>query len=291
MAHTYILAYWVLPETFYKERYFLAVLAIFILLLVFSAIELFVSNELVFKPFAPQKVFAPGFLNFKNIVISGIGNHYIILSFLAIKVGRSWYKAKNRKDELLRLNVETELEIYRYQLQPQLVYTLMDELEKISKTEGNKAPEMIIKVSAFLNHYLYESKEELIPLQLEVQLLQEFMEIHKLAKQEKLASTIIVNGNLKSYVVPPLLLLPFINNSFKIMYECNETFESNVIIKAEKKYLLFSFSFWSEKEFRIKDNTNTEITRKRLNYKFPGKYRLIENIDENFREISIEIFN
>jgi sensor histidine kinase YesM len=290
IAHTYIIAYWVLPQTFFKERYFLSVLALIVLLIVFSVIELIVSNELVFKLFAHEKVFEPGYLNIKNIVISGIGNHYIIFAFLAIKVGRSWYQAKNRKDKLLQLNVETELEIYRYQLQPQLIYTLMDELEKIAKSEGEKAPEMIIKISAFLNRFLYESKEELIPLQLEVQLLQEFLEIHKVAKSKQLTSNLISNGNLKSYVVPPMLLLPFINNSFKIMYECNETFESNVIIKAEKKYLLFSFTFWSEKEYRIQSNQNSEITSKRLNNKFPGKYRLIENIDENFREISIEIF-
>ena len=190
----------------------------------------------------------------------------------------------------MRLNVETELEIYRYQLQPELVYTLMDELDKISKSENKKAPEMIIKISTFLNHYLYESKEELIPLPLEIKLLQEFLEIHKLAQKDNLTSNLVVNGSIKSFVVPPLLLLPFINNTFKIMYGCNETFESNVIIKAEKKYLLFSFTFWSQKEFRIQKNQNSEITRKRLNNRYPGKFRLIENIDENFREISIEIF-
>jgi two-component system LytT family sensor kinase len=91
-------------------------------------------------------------------------------------------------------------------------------------------------------------------------------------------------------VVPPLLLIPFINSAIKLVYECNNSFESTVIIKAEKKYLLFTFTFWSENEFRLSDQENIEITKKRLNYSYPGKYRLIENIDENFREVSLEIF-
>jgi two-component system, LytTR family, sensor kinase len=291
VVHTYLIAYWLVPEAFFKRRYGLFILGIAVFLVVFSVIELVVSNKLVFKIFDPSKVFLPGYLNLKNIVISGIGNHYIILVFLAIKAGRTWYSAKSIKDELVRSNQETELEIYRYQLQPRLVLSLMEELEQITETEAEKSPEMIIKISNFLNRFLYEGSEDLIPLTLEVQLVEDFLEIHKHAVGERFASNFIVNGKLGTYVVPPLLLLPLLNDAIKIVYECNDSFESTVIIKGEKKYLLFSFSFWSEKEFRITANENIEITRKRLNYSFPGRFRLIENVDDNFREFSIEIFS
>ncbi|HKI87757.1 MAG TPA: histidine kinase, partial [Draconibacterium sp.] len=291
VVHTYIIAYWLVPQAFFKRRYGLFVLGIVVFLLFFSVVELVVSNKLVFKIFDPSKVFHPGYLNPKNIVISGIGNHYIILVFLAIKAGRSWYSAKSMKDELLRSNLETELEIYRYQLQPRLVLSLMQELDQITETQSEKSPEMIIKISNFLNRFLYEGSEDLIPLTLEVKLIEEFLEIHKQALGVRFASNFIVTGKLGTYVVPPLLLLPILNNAIKLAYRCNDSFESTVIIKGEKKYLLYSFSFWSEKEFRIADNENIEITRKRLNYSFPGKYRLIENMDDNFREFSIEIFS
>lgn len=290
MAHTYLIAYWLLPRTFFSGKYLLFILGILILLIVFSVIELVVSNELVFRIFDPSKVFAPGYLNFTNIVISGVGNHYIILVFLAIKAGRSWYKAESRKEELIRSKTETELEIYRYQLQPQMILTIVEELEQLTNEDPDKVPGTIIKVSDFLNRFLYEGKEDLIPLELEVKLIEEFLAIHKEALGKRLKSNLVVNGNLRSFVVPPLLLLPFINNAIKMVYGCNNSFESTVIIKAERKYLLFSFSFWSEKEFSLADNENNEITKKRLNYSFPGKHRLIENIDSNFREISLEIF-
>jgi two-component system LytT family sensor kinase len=81
VVHTYILAYWLLPETFFKGKLLLALAGSFGLLIIFSVIELIVSNELVFKVFDPSKTFAPGYLNAANIIISGIGNHYIILVF------------------------------------------------------------------------------------------------------------------------------------------------------------------------------------------------------------------
>lgn len=290
VSHTYLIAYWILPETFFKGKYFLFVFAVVVLLVVFSIIELVVSNNLVFKVFDKSLAFQQGYFNFKNIIISGVGNHYIILVYFAIKAGISWYHAENRKEELKRTNIETELEIYRYQFLPRMVLTLMDELETISNKSSDKAPDMIIKISSFLNGFLFEGKEELIPLEMEVKLLDQFLAIHKEALGERITSNFISSGNLKSYVVPPLLLLPFINSAIKLVYECNNSFESTVLIKAEKKYLLFSFSFWSENEFSLTDNENNIITQKRLKYTFPGKYRLVENIDNNFREISLEIF-
>ena len=290
IAHTYLIAYWLLPKLFAKGRYLLFIAGVLLLLILFSVIELIVSNELVFKVFGNNNVFAPGYLNLKNIIISGIGNHFIILLFFAIKAGQSWYSIQNKRDELLQTKTETDLEIYHYQLQPKLVLTLVEELEIISEKSPEKAPEMIVKISNFLNHFLFEGKEELLPLPLEVKLIGEFLAIHEHALEGKLTSNFMVNGLLQAFVVPPLLLVPYINSAIKLVYECNNSFESTVIIKAEKKYLLFSFTFWSENEFRLLDNENIEMTKKRLKYNYPGKHRLIENIDDNFREISLEIF-
>lgn len=291
VSHTYLIAYWLVPRFFFKGKYILFLLIGFVLLVAFSVIELLVSNSLVFRVFSPEKAFTPGYLNFKNILISGLGNHYIIFVFLAIKVGRSWYLSEIRKEELLMSKTETELEIYQYQLQPKLVYSLISEVEKIVSDEPKKAPDLIIKLSGFLNRFLFEGKEGMIPLQLEVKLIEEFMDIHRFALSERLKVNFVVNGNLNPFVVPPLLLLPFLNDSLKIVYECNNFFETTVLIKAERKYLLFSFTMWSEESFRLSDNDNMEITKQRLNYRFRGKHRLIENIDDNFREISLEIYS
>ena len=291
IVHTYILAYWLLPETFFKGKLWLALAGSFVFLIVFSVIELIVSNELVFKIFDESKTFEPGYLNPSNIIISGIGNHYIILVFLAIKVGQSWYSSRNQTVGLMQIKMETELEIYKYQLQPKLILSLVEELDLITEKEPEKLPQMIINTSNFLNHFLFDVKDELIPLSMEVKLIGDFLDIHKHAIGSRLNCSFIVNGNLQAHVCPPLLLLPFINSAIKLVYECNNSFESTVIIKAEKKYLLLTFTFWSEDDFRLINNELTEITRKRLMFNFPTKHRIIENVDANFAELSLEIFN
>lgn len=291
VIHTYIIAYWLLPLTFFKGKFWWAAAGMVGLLIIFSVIELVLSNEIVFRLFDKDKMFASGYLNLRNIIISGIGNHFIILVFLAIKVGQSWYFSKNETADLLMVKMETELEIYKYQLQPKLILAMIEEMETITRKEPDKLPQMIIKMSGFLNYFLFEVKDELIPLNLEVKLIREFLDFHDHALNKRLNSRFIVNGNLQAHVCPPLLILPFINSAIKLAYECNNSYESTVIIKAEKKYMLFSFTFWSEDDFILKNNNDLETIKKRLEFSFPSKYRIIESTDANFAELSLEIFN
>lgn len=290
IVHTYLIAYWLVPQFFFKKRYFLLVVGAVILLVVFSVIELVVSNEIVFATFDRSKMFAPGYLNLRNILISGLGNHYIIFVFLAIKAGYSWYNAVANKEELQLSKTKTDLEIFQYQLQPQVILSLLESLEDVATSQPEKAPDMIIKISGFINRFLFEGKEELIPLQLDTELLEEFVNIHQLYFGDRLKINFHVSGNLKPFVIPPLLLLPFLNDAIKMVYLCNNSFEMSVLIKTDRKYLLFSFTLWSEDSFRMSDNNTIEITKQRLQYRFRGKHRLIENIDDNFKEVSLEIY-
>ena len=290
VVHTYLIAYWLVPIFFFNRRYLLLVLGVLVLLIVFSVLELLVSNFLVFAVFDPSKMFAPGYLNLRNILVSGLGNHYIIFVFLAIKAGYSWYGAENNKEELLLTKAETDLEIFQYRLQPRIILSLIERMEDLTESNPEKASEMIIKISGFLNRFLFEGKEEVISLQLDTELLEEFVDIHKLVLKERMEINFIVSGNLKPFVVPPLLLLPILNDAINLVNSCNNSFEMTVLIKTERKYLLYSYTLWSEDSFRLGDNNAIEITKQRLQYKFRGKHRLIENIDDNFREVSLEIF-
>jgi len=290
VAHTYLVAYWLLPVTFFRRKYFLAGVGLLVFLVLFSILELIISNELVFRNFNQHFMQEPGYLNPLNIIGSGIGNHYIILVFLAIKAGLSWYNSSSQTKNLQLAKTETEIEIYRYQLQPKLILTLMEELETVAKNTPDKMAGLLVKISGFLNDFLFEVKDELIPLGLEIKLTEQFLAVHKQALGRRLKGMVSFSGNVQAHVCPPLLLLPFINSMLKIVYQCNNLFESTVIIKAEKKYLLMSFTFWSETDFKMPESGIMEMTKKRLQYNYPSKYRIIENLEDNFAEISIEIF-
>ncbi len=289
MAHTYLISYWLVPTYFFKNRFFLFSSWIAVLLVVFSILELIISNELVFKILSPDMQFGTGYLNLKNIVISGVGNHYIILVFLAIRAGKSWYTAKTENDILIRQNLETEAEIFRHQFQPKIVSELICELETIASEKPEKVPDLIVSISEFMNQLIYENPD-MIPVSSEIKLIDQYLRVQKIILGNHLKTETAVSGNLAAWLIPPLSVLPFLNNLVQNISHDPQDFEVNMIVKAEKNYLLFSLTIWSDGDFDFIENNFAGDARKRLNLCYQGKHRIIENSDSNFREFAMEIY-
>ena len=290
VVHTYLIAYWLIPLTFYKNRYGLLAAGITVFLMLFSVIELIVSNELVFRHFSPSIAFKPDYLNVKNILISGIGNHYIILVFLAIKVGQAWHQAQNMRNAEQRLNEESEMEIYHYQHQPRLMLHLMDALQDTISKSPQKAPELIILISNFFNQFLKENHSDWRPLLTETDLMERFLSINKLAMSNHFKGEIKLKGNLKPFVIPPFLFLPVLEFAIKTGKMCNEMFECTVFVTGENRKLYFAVELWSENRFELPGSHDSEMLRLRLQHHFPGKFKLTEETEENFRKLQLEIF-
>lgn len=290
MLHTYLIAYWLVPVAFYKNRYGWFILGFVVLLPVFSVIELVVSNELVFRSENSKMAFEPDYLNFKNILISGLGNQYIILVFLAIKVGRAWYRAQSQKNVEQNWNRRTELEIYHYQLQPRIMLHLMEMLGLALKMNPRKSSEVIIVVSDFLNRFIDEKNEKWLPLNKETELIKLMLKIHHLASGKPVNMRLETEGNHSLLVIPAGLFLPLVNFAIITGQKCNNSVNSSVFIGEENRELHFCLEMSSNNEFNQSDNYDFIMLGKRLQYNFPGKYRLQENYKENYLWVNLEVF-
>jgi sensor histidine kinase YesM len=290
IGHTYLIAYWLVPHTFYKNRYGLLIMGVLVLLPVFSVIELIISNELVFSFYGSFSPDETNYLNLKNIIISGIGNHYILLVFFAIKAGQEWYYSQIRKEQELEQNEKAELEIYHYQQQPRLILQLMDALQSTISQNPQKTPELIIHISNFFNLFLKESHADWRPLLAEINLMEKFLDINKLVTHNQLRGEIRLRGNLKPFVVPPFLFLPILGFAVKSGNGCNDSVECIVIIAGENRKLHLAVELRSNKKLKPAVNHDSEMLRMRVQHYFPGKFTLAEENDENFRKLQLEIF-
>ena len=73
------------------------------------------------------------------------------------------------------------------------------------------------------------------------------------------------------------------------MYVYDFMIESKVVVKVEKKLILISFSLWSEEDFEIPNERDNVLFKKRLIHNYGNNFKLNENVETNYKEISIEI--
>lgn len=290
VIHTYLIAYWLVPVAFWKSRYGWFITGLIILLLVFSAIELIMSNELVFEGGNPAMAADDGYLNPRNIIISGIGNHYIILVFMAIKVGKAWYGAKATEEEEKQRNLKTAIEIYNYQFRPKVIYHLMTLLECGIKKDIKKASGFIILISDFLNGFLNDKNNQEENLSEEIELIEKYIEIYASVLPDKIRTTYSSEGNFALFSAPGYLFLPIIDYAFSLGKWCNNVCSCSVFIREMNNDLLFSVCLSSEKKLCWQNSLDSEMLSKRLGKMFPDNVRLREEKGETFWKLEADVF-
>src|SRR5690606_24551969 len=81
--------------------------------------------------------------------------------------------------------------------------------------KSDKTPEAVLKLSEIMRYMLYESNEELVLLEEEINYLQNYIELQKLRFKEQVYVDLHINITEKEHRIMPLLLISFLENAFK----------------------------------------------------------------------------
>ncbi|NJC27317.1 sensor histidine kinase [Neolewinella antarctica] len=153
------------------------------------------------------------FLGLVTLLISGlvIGGSYVL------------YRRVQRKEAALREELETqnrllELEQKARQLQmnPHFIFNALNSIRGL--VDGNhdvEARERITKFATLMRGILNNSRQEMISLEEEVQVLREYIEMERFCQKFPIEYTIDIPDNIdpEEVSLPPMLLQPFVENA------------------------------------------------------------------------------
>ncbi len=141
---------------------------------------------------------------------------YAVIGFaVALKVIRDW----DRKDRLtIQLQGEkrdAELQFLRAQIHPHFLFNTLNNLYGLALKNAPQTPDSILRLSGLLDFILYECNAEKIPVQKEITLIGQYIELERLRFGERLNLVFNHDTPPENALVAPLLLLPFVENAFK----------------------------------------------------------------------------
>lgn len=119
--------------------------------------------------------------------------------------------AKDRQEE----NLKTELSFLRSQISPHFIFNILNNLVALEQMKSPELGPTILKLSSLMQYMLYETDEERVPLNKEVEYLQSYIDLQKQRFGNKVPVTVAlqpVDGFLE---IEPMLLIPFVENAFK----------------------------------------------------------------------------
>lgn len=220
-----------------KEFYFLLIFS----LMGFAIVRRVLNYFLIFKHFFIEKckmaifyapkIFAEAF-GIAMIAAMGIMFHFV----------NKWAEERANNQHLLNEKLAAQMELLKSQVQPHFIFNTLNNIYSLSFTNSNLASEMIYRLSGLLSYMLYDSKKEMILLEKEIEYINHFIKLQQLRFGNRLDISLNVYSGLEGAQIPPLLVLPFVENCFKHGIDNN----------LDKSWITIDFTTTSQKELKIK---------------------------------------
>ncbi|MGQ7870046.1 sensor histidine kinase [Sunxiuqinia sp. sy24] len=154
---------------------------------------------------------------------------YIGVSSLA-KFLNDWIKMQDielRYNKVEREKLKAELNTLKAQINPHFLFNSLNNIYSLSLTNSKKTPEMILKLSDLMRHVLYESRENFISLQKEIEFIHNFIDLQRIRLSDKTDIRFELDGDIQNKLIIPLIFEPFVDNAFK---HGNKSISDNVFI-------------------------------------------------------------
>lgn len=142
------------------------------------------------------------------------------------KVAELQKRAKNLENEKL----QSELKYLKSQINPHFLFNTLNNIYGLALEKSKKTPELILKLSDFLSFSLYESNQALISLEKEIALMNDFIALEKSRFEDRVQVKVSISENIGQIFIPPLILVPFVENAFKHSLK-DETETATITIK------------------------------------------------------------
>lgn len=126
------------------------------------------------------------------------------------------YVLLKRMTQQLRIEKqEAELNYLKSQTNPHFLFNTLNNIYSLSRDKSDLAPESILKLSKILRYMLYEAGGQYIAIEQEIKIMNDYIALEKLRYDESLHVNFNYNIEDMKQSMPPLLLIPLVENAFK----------------------------------------------------------------------------
>lgn len=132
----------------------------------------------------------------------------------AIKLMKKLYEKQQAALQLEKEKIHAELHLLRAQLHPHFLFNTLNNIYSLTQHTSITGSDMIMRLSALLRYMLYEGGKNRVPLDRELKMINDYLQLEALRYGERLELSIDV-PTVAPVDIAPLLLLPFVENAFK----------------------------------------------------------------------------
>ena len=217
----------------------------------------------------------------------------ITLIAVAITLLKQWWAKQKEKEQLEKEKINAEVQLLKAQIHPAFLFSTLNNITAQARLASPIAPQMLIKLSDLLSYMLYECDAPKVKLEKEIGMIREYMALEKIRQGDRLEMTFQINGDINEQLISPLLLLPFVENSFS---HCNDDLVEqawvNLDITVEDDHLSMKLINGMPAGLhgdKTPDEDLLNNVRKRLQLLYPGRHDLKINAEQELLMVHLNL--
>ncbi|MFC0515149.1 sensor histidine kinase [Mucilaginibacter angelicae] len=205
--------------------------------------------------------------------------------------------AKIGVDRLIRdkEQKDNELRHLKAQLNPHFLFNTLNNLYGLSVAESKKLPSLMLKLSELLRYSLYDTNQNYVAVQKELDYISNYVELEKIRLSDKTDIKLEITGDYTDLYIAPLLLIIFVENSFKHFS----------VEKGRQAFVHITFNIrGSQLQFNIKNSVDPGYipvqnkskgglglgnVKQRLDLIYPQQYTLKIAKENAYYDVNLEI--
>lgn len=204
---------------------------------------------------------------------NGVGDQFgaslfAIVFFGLIKHIYNYNKLKQAAQQLRIEKQEAELNYLKSQTNPHFLFNTLNNIYSLSRDKSDQTPESILKLSKILRFMLYESGSAFISIEKELKIINDYIALEKLRYDESLQVNFNHDVEEMNQSIPPLLLIPLVENAFKHGASETRSFpfvDIHLTIKSRSlTFVVKNSTEKTNKDAEIKENIGLSNLRRQL---------------------------
>lgn len=262
-------------------------------------IILFISQIVLMAFLLPVilDVFIPGlFVKLFNIQHWNIwGEEHLNYKIVGFVIMASVFKYA--KDSFVRSKEqnETELRHLKNQLNPHFLFNTLNNLYGLAVGKSDKLPPLMIQLSELLRYSVYETEHKFVPLEKELTYMENYIKLEEIRLNEDVHINFNQSGDFTGKQIAPLVLIVFIENSFKhYSHKMNQDGYINIKLEIQNNKLLLNVKNSLDSslydDVKCKKGIGLINVQKRLDMLYPNNYKLKLNHKPDFYEVCFKLY-
>ena len=155
----------------------------------------------------------------------------------ALALARRWVTADQSLKELEAASAQAELRNLRNQINPHFLLNTLNNIYALTAFDTAKAQETIQELSKMLRHILYDYQQPTVPLNDEIEFLENYVKLMRIRLPETVDVTFTTEIQDSNVQIAPMIFISLVENAFKHGISPTEPSFIRINISADKHFI------------------------------------------------------